>query len=75
MHAYRSHTCGQLRSEDKGQNVRLSGWMHRKRDHGGLMFFDLRDHYGLTQCVVSTDSPVFAEIEKIRLENVIMGGP
>jgi aspartyl-tRNA synthetase len=72
MHAYRSHTCGQLRSEHKGQPVKLSGWMHRKRDHGGLMFFDLRDHYGLTQCVVSTDSPVFAELEKIRLENVIM---
>lgn len=72
MHAYRSHTCGQLRAEHIGQNVKLSGWMHRKRDHGGLMFFDLRDHYGLTQCVVSTDSAVFAELEKIRLENVVM---
>jgi aspartyl-tRNA synthetase len=71
MHAYRTHTCGQLRAEHKGQTVKISGWLHRKRDHGGLLFFDLRDHYGLTQCVISTDSPVFVELEKVRLENVI----
>jgi len=72
MHAYRTHTCGQLRAADKGQTVKISGWIHRKRDHGGLLFIDLRDHYGLTQCVINTDNPVFAEIEKLRLENVIM---
>ncbi len=72
MHAYRSHTCGALRASDAGSNVKLSGWIHRKRDHGGLLFVDLRDHYGLTQCVINKDSPVFAELEKHRLENVIM---
>ena len=54
MHAYRSHTCGQLRLADAGQTVRLSGWVHRKRDHGHLLFVDLRDHYGITQCVIDT---------------------
>ena len=72
MHAYRSHTCGALRASDAGSTVKLSGWIHRKRDHGGLLFVDLRDHYGLTQCVINKDSPVFAEFEKHRLENVIM---
>ena len=71
MHAYRTHTCGQLRAADNGKTVKLSGWIHRKRDHGGLMFLDLRDHYGLTQCVINIDSAVFAELEKLRLENVI----
>lgn len=71
MHPYRSHTCGQLRAEHNGQEVRLSGWVHRKRDHGGLLFVDLRDHYGLTQCVVNTDHPMFAQIEKLRLETVV----
>jgi aspartyl-tRNA synthetase len=71
MHAYRTHTCGQLRASDKGQTVKISGWIHRKRDHGGLLFIDLRDHYGLTQCVINTDNPVFKEIERLRLENVI----
>ncbi len=51
MHAYRTHTCGALRLADKGANVRVSGWIHRKRDHGGLLFIDLRDHYGVTQIV------------------------
>ena len=51
MHAYRTHTCGALRARGRGRNVRLSGWIHRKRDHGGLLFIDLRDHYGLTQLV------------------------
>ncbi|MBI3440750.1 MAG: aspartate--tRNA ligase [Proteobacteria bacterium] len=71
MHAYRTHTCNQLRAEHKGQTVKISGWVHRKRDHGGLMFLDLRDHYGLMQCVINTDNPLFSALEKIRLENVI----
>ena len=71
MHAYRTHTCGELRREHEGQPARLSGWVHRKRDHGNLLFVDLRDHYGLTQCVIDSSSPVFAEVEAIRLEAVI----
>ncbi len=71
MHLYRSHTCNDLRASHNGQEVRLSGWVHRKRDHGGLLFIDLRDHYGLTQCVVNTDHPMFAQIEKLRLETVV----
>ncbi len=71
MHAYRSHTCGQLRKTEVGQEVRLSGWVHRKRDHGGLLFIDLRDHYGLTQLVVEPEAAFFAEIEKVRKESVI----
>lgn len=71
MHTYRTHTCGQLRAEHTGQTARISGWIHRKRDHGGLVFIDLRDHYGLTQCVINTDNPLFPALEKLRLENVI----
>ena len=71
MHAYRTHTCGELRRENEGDRARLSGWVHRKRDHGNLLFVDLRDHYGLTQCVIDSTSPVFAEVEAIRLEAVI----
>ena len=71
MHAYRSHTCGQLRLADAGQTVRLSGWVHRKRDHGNLLFVDLRDHYGITQCVLDTSSPLFREIEAVRPESVV----
>ncbi len=71
MHAYRTHTCNQLRAEHKGETVRISGWVHRKRDHGGLLFVDLRDHYGLTQVVINTDNPLFAQFEKLKLENVI----
>ena len=70
-HAYRSHTCGQLRIDHKGQNVRLSGWVHRVRDHGGLLFIDLRDHYGLTQIVIDPGSPAFKAAEKVRSEWVI----
>ncbi len=71
MHAYRSHTCGDLRSSDVGTDVRLSGWVHRVRDHGGLLFIDLRDHYGLTQIVADPDSPAFAVAETLRSEWVI----
>ena len=71
MHAYRTHTCGALRLADAGKAVRLSGWIHRKRDHGGLMFIDLRDHHGLTQLVLSPQSPGFDVAEKLRAESVI----
>ncbi|MCY1707547.1 aspartate--tRNA ligase [Pannonibacter sp. SL95] len=68
MHRYRSHTCGQLRASHVGETVRLSGWVHRVRDHGGLLFIDLRDHYGITQCVVDPDSPAFKLAETVRSE-------
>jgi len=68
MHAYRSHSCADLNKSNVGENVRLSGWVHRVRDHGGLLFIDLRDHYGITQVMADPDSPVFAEIEKVRSE-------
>jgi aspartyl-tRNA synthetase len=71
MHAYRTHTCGQLRPADAGKAVRLSGWVHRKRDHGGLLFIDLRDNYGLTQIVIAPSSPAFTVAEKARAESVI----
>src|SRR6202011_5865981 len=71
MHRYRSHTCGALRESHIDQTARLSGWFHRIRDHGGLLFIDLRDHYGLTQCVVDPDSPAFKEAEMLRSEWVI----
>ncbi len=71
MHAYRTHTCGELRLGDAGQPARLSGWIHRKRDHGGLLFIDLRDHYGLTQLVLSPGTPGFALAERLRAESVI----
>jgi len=71
MHRYRSHTCGALRPSDVGQTVRLSGWCHRIRDHGGVLFIDLRDHYGLTQCVVDSDSPAFKAVEVARSEWVV----
>ena len=71
MHAYRTHTCAALRASDAGSTVRLSGWVHRKRDHGGVLFMDLRDHYGLTQCVVGQGSPVFAAADALRPESVV----
>ncbi|MBN8929564.1 MAG: aspartate--tRNA ligase [Rhodospirillales bacterium 69-11] len=71
MHAYRTHTCGALRASDAGKTVRLSGWVHAKRDHGGLLFIDLRDHYGLTQCVFPAGSPAFAAADAVRPESVI----
>jgi aspartyl-tRNA synthetase len=71
LHRYRSHTCGALRKADVGSNVRLSGWVHRVRDHGGLLFIDLRDHYGVTQVVADPDSPAFKAAETVRSEWVI----
>ncbi|MBU4434485.1 MAG: aspartate--tRNA ligase [Alphaproteobacteria bacterium] len=71
MHAYRTHTCGALRASDTGASVRVSGWIHRKRDHGGLVFIDLRDHYGLTQLVLHPETPGFDIVERLRAESVI----
>ncbi|MFM9935234.1 MAG: aspartate--tRNA ligase [Novosphingobium sp.] len=71
MHPYRSHTCGALAQAHVGQNVRLSGWVHRKRDHGGVLFVDLRDHYGITQVVADSDSPALAILESLRVESVV----
>jgi aspartyl-tRNA synthetase len=71
MHPYRTHRCGELRKSDVGSTVRLSGWVHRKRDHGQLLFFDLRDHTGITQIVFQPDRPFFAEAERVRLESVV----
>ncbi len=71
MHVYRTHTCGELRLEHAGTTARLSGWVHRKRDHGQLLFIDLRDHYGLTQCVIDVSSPLFEVLEALRPESVI----
>ena len=71
MHRYRTHTCGVLREGDIGKEVRLSGWCHRIRDHGGLLFIDLRDHYGLTQVVADPNSPSFKHAEKLRSEWVV----
>src|SRR2546423_3151531 len=71
MHAYRTHTCGALRLGDAGQTARLSGWVHRKRDHGNLLFLDLRDHYGIAQCVIDVSSPLLAAVEAARPESVV----
>ena len=71
MHPYRTHRCGELRLSHAGETVRLSGWVHRKRDHGQLLFVDLRDNFGLTQCVIDASSPLFAELEAVRVESVI----
>jgi aspartyl-tRNA synthetase len=71
MHRYRSHNCNELRIDNAGETARLSGWVHRKRDHGNLLFIDLRDHFGLTQCVVDVSSEVFPVLEGVRLESVI----
>ena len=71
MHPYRTHNCGELRLDQSGSEVRLSGWVHRKRDHGNLLFVDLRDHYGITQCVIDVSSPLFKTVEDVRPESVI----
>ncbi|OZA92943.1 MAG: aspartate--tRNA ligase, partial [Erythrobacter sp. 34-65-8] len=71
MHAYRTHTCAQLGQSHVGEEVRLSGWVHKKRDHGGVLFVDLRDHYGMTQIVADADSPALPLLEGLRLESVV----
>ncbi len=71
MHPYRSHNCAQLRAADVGTTIRLSGWVHRKRDHGGVLFVDLRDHYGMTQIVADSDSPALEILEGLRVESVV----
>jgi aspartyl-tRNA synthetase len=71
MHPYRTHTCSALTAAHVGETVRLSGWVHRKRDHGNLLFIDLRDHYGVTQCVINSDCPLFAATERLRNESVV----
>ena len=71
MHAYRTHNCAELRAANVGQTVRLSGWVHRKRDHGHLLFVDLRDHYGITQVVADTESPAFKTLDQVRVESVV----
>jgi len=71
MHAYRTHTCAGLSATNVGETVRLSGWVHRKRDHGGVLFVDLRDHYGITQLVADSDSPALPVLERVRVESVV----
>ena len=71
MHAYRTHTCAELRAADVGSTVRLSGWIHRKRDHGGVLFVDLRDHYGLTQLVCRAGSGALKTLDSLRVESVV----
>ena len=71
MHKYRTHTCSEVTKKNSGSTVKLSGWIHRKRDHGNLLFFDLRDHFGLTQCVIENSSNFFKEVEKIKPESVV----
>jgi aspartyl-tRNA synthetase len=71
MHAYRTHTCAEMRLGNVGETVRLSGWVHRKRDHGNLLFVDVRDHYGITQIVTDTDSPAFKTLDRLRVESVV----
>ena len=68
---YKTHTCGELRGSHTGQTVTLAGWVHRRRDHGGLLFIDLRDHYGMTQCVIEPDDAAFATVDKARSEWVL----
>ena len=71
MHQYRTHNCGELTEADINKTVRLSGWIHSKRDHGGLLFIDLRDQYGLTQVVIDKKNKIFSQLEDIKVESVI----
>jgi len=73
LHKYRTHTCSEITKKNSGSAVKLSGWIHRKRDHGNLLFFDLRDHYGLTQCVTENSSDFFKEIEKVKPDIISTG--
>ena len=71
MNTYRTHNCGELRIEDAGKQVKLAGWIHRKRNLGNLCFIDLRDHFGITQCVIDSSSDLFEKINEIRVESVV----
>ncbi|HJO77008.1 MAG TPA: OB-fold nucleic acid binding domain-containing protein, partial [Pelagibacteraceae bacterium] len=71
MHKYRTHNCSELRPSHENITVKLSGWVHRKRDHGNLLFIDLRDHYGITQCVIETTNTNFKILERIKPDSVI----
>src|SRR3546814_9404125 len=71
MHAYRTHKCSEIRASHVGETVRVSGWVHKKRDHGDLVFIDLRDHYGIVQIVTEVDGPAFDVIESLRNESVV----
>mgnify|MGYP006064743363 FL=1 len=71
MNRYRSHNCNQLRKGDIGKKINLSGWINKKRDHGNILFVDLRDNYGITQCIINKDNKNFNELEKIQLESVV----
>ena len=71
MHLYRTHNCGEISENDENSQVKISGWVHRKRDHGSLLFVDLRDHFGLTQCVVDSSDKVFTLVESLRNESVV----
>ena len=71
MNKYRTHTCGELDISNKGQKIILSGWINKKRDHGNLLFIDLRDNYGITQCIIDKENPSFSSFEKMQLETVI----
>ena len=71
MHRYRTHNCNDLRIKDVGETARLSGWIHRRRDHGQLVFLDLRDHFGITQCVVDIEDATFQTVELVRVESVV----
>ena len=72
MNKYRTHTCSELGENDIGKNVKISGWLHRKRDHGNLLFLDIRDHFGITQCVIENKDKNFNTLEKIRTESVLL---
>ena len=71
MNKYRTHNCGELKLEHINKNIKLAGWVNKKRDHGNLLFIDLRDNYGITQCVIDNKSQIFNQVEKIPLETVI----
>ena len=71
MHKYRTHNCSELNIKNKNQKILLSGWVNKKRDHGNLLFVDLRDNYGLTQCVIDKNNSFFKDLEKLQLESVI----